>query len=69
VAADRLAKLKKAGVDKIGFAWAGETERGKKHYYRVQGRRSSWSTTTRRTTAITCIQCGAISMGTLAGTC
>jgi hypothetical protein len=37
VAADRLAKLKKAGVDKIGFAWAGETERGKKHYYRVQG--------------------------------
>ena len=37
VAADRLAELKKAGVDKIGFAWAGETERGKKHYYRIQG--------------------------------
>src|SRR6266540_2691798 len=37
IAADRLAKLKKAGVDKIGFAWAGETERGKKHYYRIQG--------------------------------
>jgi uncharacterized protein DUF3500 len=37
IAADRVAKLKKAGVEKIGFAWAGETEKGKKHYYRVQG--------------------------------
>jgi hypothetical protein len=37
IAADRLARLRKAGVDKIGFAWAGETERGRKHYYRVQG--------------------------------
>jgi hypothetical protein len=37
IAADRTARLKKAGVEKIGFAWAGETERGKKHYYRVQG--------------------------------
>src|SRR5262245_36017450 len=37
VAADRLAKIRQAGVEKIAFAWAGETERGKKHYYRVQG--------------------------------
>jgi len=37
LAADRTAKLKKAGVEKIAFAWAGETERGKKHYYRIQG--------------------------------
>ena len=37
IAADRTARLKKAGVEKIGFAWAGETERGKKHYYRIQG--------------------------------
>jgi len=37
IAADRMARLKKAGVEKITFAWAGETERGKKHYYRVQG--------------------------------
>ena len=37
IAADRSAKLKKAGVEKIAFAWAGETERGKKHYYRIQG--------------------------------
>jgi hypothetical protein len=37
LAADRTAKLKKAGVEKIAFAWAGETERGRKHYYRLQG--------------------------------
>ncbi|HJZ72161.1 MAG TPA: DUF3500 domain-containing protein [Vicinamibacterales bacterium] len=37
IAADRTAKLKKAGLEKIAFAWAGETERGKKHYYRIQG--------------------------------
>ena len=32
-----MARLRKAGVEKIGFAWAGEAERGKKHYYRIQG--------------------------------
>ena len=37
IAADRMAALKSAGVDNISFAWAGEPERGKKHYYRVQG--------------------------------
>jgi len=37
IAADRTGRLTKAGVDKITFAWAGELERGKKHYYRVQG--------------------------------
>ena len=37
IAADRMAALKKAGLDNITFAWAGEAERGKKHYYRVQG--------------------------------
>ena len=37
IAADRVARLKKAGEDKIVFAWAGPLERGKKHYYRVQG--------------------------------
>src|SRR5262244_674360 len=37
IAADRTAKLQKAGIDKIAFAWAGEVERGKKHYYRIQG--------------------------------
>jgi hypothetical protein len=37
VAAERMDRVRKAGVDKIAFAWAGETERGKKHYYRLQG--------------------------------
>jgi hypothetical protein len=37
IAADRLAALKKAGVEKISFAWAGAAERGQKHYYRIQG--------------------------------
>jgi hypothetical protein len=37
IAADRMTALKKAGLEKITFAWAGEFERGKKHYYRVQG--------------------------------
>ena len=37
VAAERMDRLKKAGLDDIAFAWAGETERGKKHYYRIQG--------------------------------
>jgi hypothetical protein len=37
IAADRTSRLRKAGIEKIGFAWAGDTERGKKHYYRVQG--------------------------------
>jgi Protein of unknown function (DUF3500) len=37
VAAERMERLKKAGMDNIAFAWAGETERGKKHYYRIQG--------------------------------
>jgi len=37
IAAERLEKLKKAGLDNVAFAWAGETEKGKKHYYRIQG--------------------------------
>ena len=37
IAADRVARFKKAGADKMAFAWAGETARGKKHYYRIQG--------------------------------
>jgi hypothetical protein len=36
-ATDRLQKIRAAGVEKITFAWAGEAERGKRHYYRVQG--------------------------------
>ena len=37
IAEDRLARVRTAGVEKVAFAWAGETERGKKHYYRIQG--------------------------------
>jgi hypothetical protein len=37
LAVDRQSKLKRAGLEKVTFAWAGETERGKKHYYRIQG--------------------------------
>ena len=37
LAAERTVRLEKAGLDRIRFAWAGETERGKKHYYRIQG--------------------------------
>ena len=32
-----LAKIEKAGWDKVHFAWAGGLERGTGHYYRVQG--------------------------------
>lgn len=33
----RLARVREGGVDKIRFAWAGSTERGRPHYYRIQG--------------------------------
>ena len=32
-----LAKIEKAGVEKVHFAWAGGLEKGEGHYYRVQG--------------------------------
>ena len=37
IAADRLAKIKIAGVENVAFGWAGSIERGQRHYYRVQG--------------------------------
>jgi hypothetical protein len=37
IAAERLAAIKKAGVEKITFAWAGSVEPNERHYYRVQG--------------------------------
>jgi hypothetical protein len=33
----RLARAKQGGVETIRFAWAGSTQRGRPHYYRVQG--------------------------------
>lgn len=37
IASERMARLQKAGLDNIAFAWAGDTAKGKKHYYRIQG--------------------------------
>lgn len=32
-----MAKIKKAGIDKLSFAWAGSLQTGAGHYYRIQG--------------------------------
>jgi hypothetical protein len=37
VATEEWAKLEKAGLGQLHFAWAGGLERGQPHYYRVQG--------------------------------
>lgn len=37
VAGDDLERIAKAGWDQVSFGWAGSTEKGKVHYYRVQG--------------------------------
>jgi hypothetical protein len=37
LAEERLAKIRRAGLDGIRFAWAGATARGRPHYYRIQG--------------------------------
>jgi len=37
VAADRMVQIRTAGIENIGFVWAGPVERGEQHYYRVQG--------------------------------
>lgn len=38
IADERLDKIRVVGLDGIRFAWMGGTERGKGHYYRIQGR-------------------------------
>jgi hypothetical protein len=37
VAAERMERLRKGGLENITFAWAGPIEKGLKHYYRLQG--------------------------------
>ena len=37
LAEERIEKVRKAGVKKVVFAWAGGSERGEPHYYRIQG--------------------------------
>jgi hypothetical protein len=38
VAAQRLARIRTAGLDDVKFAWIGGLEKGQGHYYRVQGK-------------------------------
>lgn len=38
VAAQRLARIQKAGLDDVKFAWMGGMEKGQGHYYRLQGK-------------------------------
>lgn len=33
----RMVRVREGGVESIRFGWAGTTERGRQHYYRVQG--------------------------------
>ena len=37
IAAVRLARVFEAGLENVGFAWAGSLDPGQPHYYRVQG--------------------------------
>lgn len=39
VAAARMTAATGAGLDRVRFAWAGATDKGQKHYYRIQGPR------------------------------
>ena len=34
---ERMGKIEKAGVDHLRFAWLGSTDKGARHYYRLQG--------------------------------
>ena len=66
LAAERMAKIKAAGFDKIRFA-GGRNGEGQEALLHDSGTCSSWSSTTRRTTAITSTRCGVTSMATSAG--
>lgn len=37
VAADRMMKVRAAGIDTVAFAWAGSFEKGQRYHFRVQG--------------------------------
>jgi hypothetical protein len=37
LAAARMARVRKGGVEAIRYGWAGSTRRGQPHYYRIQG--------------------------------
>ena len=38
IAEQRLARIRKAGLDGVKFAWMGSLEKGQGHYYRIQGK-------------------------------
>lgn len=33
----RLARVREGGIENLRFGWAGATEKGRPHYYRIQG--------------------------------
>src|SRR5262249_18493199 len=35
VAADRLARIKAAGLEKVAFAWKGSTDKGQRYHYQI----------------------------------
>jgi len=37
VARARLDRIRRAGLDRVKFAWMGGLEKGEGHYYRIQG--------------------------------
>lgn len=37
LAKERISKVRQAGLDNVKFGWMGGTEKGEKHYYRIQG--------------------------------
>ena len=37
IAAERWREIEEAGLEEIGFAWAGSDRKGRNHYYRIQG--------------------------------
>lgn len=37
IAAERIARARAAGIEKVGFAWAGSYEKGQRHHFRLQG--------------------------------
>jgi hypothetical protein len=39
LAQQRLERVRAGGLDSIRFGWAGATERGQPHYWRIQGAR------------------------------
>jgi hypothetical protein len=72
LAAERMAKIKAAGLDNVAFAWAGPLERGQRHYYRVQGPTfliEFDNSQNNGTTATTCTRSGATSRVTSDATC